>query len=28
VRHVPRKQNALADSLVNRVLDAQASAAE
>lgn len=26
VRHVPRKQNALADKLVNRVLDAQAPA--
>ena len=26
VRHVPRKQNALADALVNRVLDAQVPA--
>ena len=26
VRHVPRKQNTLADGLVNRVLDAQAPA--
>jgi len=27
IRHVPRKQNALADSLVNHVLDQEASAA-
>jgi ribonuclease HI len=26
IRHVPRKQNALADKLVNQVLDAQAAA--
>jgi ribonuclease HI len=28
VRHVPRKENAHADSLVNRVLDQEAAAAE
>jgi ribonuclease HI len=27
IRHIPRKQNALADSLVNQVLDQEASAA-
>jgi ribonuclease HI len=28
IRHVPRKQNALADALVNQVLDAEAARAQ